>query len=533
MTNNDNIRRFSYSNPVRYEGYDYPTTQANLLDRNGNTSSTNVFADANGQYFVLGDNEVAQPVMPVNTLDDVTVTPSESVWQQMDHNFASFKRHSEIMRKQAMMRAAGYDVPQNGLWNLQQQMLWDRVTTKPKEYDTTLMGLAGAIADTWTNGNIEHSNPLNQGSISTYNPDNVDWNKTRKSQSKFINALSDTYGPIVAAAFAPAITNAFVSAPIASIATGLGGMAGGYAVNKASEAMTGRDFGTNVSMYTPLTPGMGEALNPGYVAGGYGAERRMLDALYNQVTPVSYGTPANSAFASKGKVAEIGLAMKDFFTPKIIRTSVDEIPAWRKRIDLANTTPITKAETVFRDDAWRLAMKQKARTLDINGNPHSLYVKNPDGTYSYDLDYVDKVRANTGMPLLKREAPLPLVPNDGVYKEGVNKGWSRDFFTTNGGNIGVDFTLPKGWDTDPNRIHPDQIILKEPFRIHDKWDLQFLKDERASFNPAFSRWLTRHPNKITNYVRNMDALEAVGGNPFMLDMQVPPNTILTRKVNTK
>ena len=98
MTNNDNIRRFSYSNPVRYEGYDYPTTQANLLDRNGNTSSTNVFADANGQYFVLGDNEVAQPVMPVNTLDDVTVTPSESVWQQMDHNFASFKRHSEIMR---------------------------------------------------------------------------------------------------------------------------------------------------------------------------------------------------------------------------------------------------------------------------------------------------------------------------------------------------------------------------------------------------------------------------------------------------
>lgn len=41
-------------------------------------------------------------------------------------------------------------------------------------------------------------------------------------------------------------------------------------------------------MYSPLTPEMGEILNPGYLAGGYGAERRMLDALYNQVTPMGY-----------------------------------------------------------------------------------------------------------------------------------------------------------------------------------------------------------------------------------------------------
>ena len=106
-------------------------------------------------------------------------------------------------------------------------------------------------------------------------------------------------------------------------------------------------------------------------------------------------------------------------------------------------------------------------------------------------------------------------------------------FTTNGGVIGVDFTLPKGWNTDPNRVRPKQIILKEPYRIHDKWDLQFLKDENASFAPAFTRWLTRHPNKLTNYIRNMDALEAVGGNPFMLDMQVSPDIMFTRKVNTQ
>lgn len=76
MTEDNNTRGFSYSNPVRYGGYDYPATQANLLDSNGNASKTNVFADANGQYFVLGDNGVAKPVMPVHTLDEVVVTPN-------------------------------------------------------------------------------------------------------------------------------------------------------------------------------------------------------------------------------------------------------------------------------------------------------------------------------------------------------------------------------------------------------------------------------------------------------------------------
>ena len=50
---------------------------------------------------------------------------------------------------------------------------------------------------------------------------------------------------------------------------------------------------------------------------------------------------------------------------------------------------------------------------------------------------------------------------------------------------------------------------------------------------CLTRWLTRHPNKLTNYIRNMDALEAVGGNPFMLDMQVSPDLMFTKKVNTQ
>lgn len=314
---------------------------------------------------------------------------------------------------------------------------------------------------------------------------------------------------------------------------------GGYAVNKASEALTGNDFGTNVAMHTPPTPDMGEMLNPGYVAGGMGAERRMLDALYNQVTPVSYSNVNQySQLGAKSKLEELGLAVKDFVTPKKIRTSVDDIPAWMQRIDydsrpdLGFNIPAYKAQATFRDDAWRLAMGQKPRTISINGKPHSLYIKNQDGTYSYDLDYVNRVRINSGYRPLYKES-LPLFTNDGTFHEGLNKGWTKDLFTTNGGNIGVDFTLHKGWDTDPNKFLHSDIILKRPFRIHDKWDLQFLKDEKASLIPAFSRWLTRHPNKVTNYIRNIDAVQAIGGNPFMLDMQVPTGFIRTSKGTLK
>lgn len=34
-----------------------------------------------------------------------------------------------------------------------------------------------------------------------------------------------------------------------------------------------------------------------------------------------------------------------------------------------------------------------------------------------------------------------------------------------------------------------------------------------------------HPNKLTNYIRNFDAVEGVGGNSFMLDMEVEPNVL--------
>lgn len=34
------------------------------------------------------------------------------------------------------------------------------------------------------------------------------------------------------------------------------------------------------------------------------------------------------------------------------------------------------------------------------------------------------------------------------------------------------------------------------------------------------------PNRVTNYIRNIDGVQAVGGKPFMFDMNVQPKTVI-------
>ena len=75
MPDNNTTREFSYSLPITYKGVSYPSAPANILI-DGQQTPGNVFADANGNYFVFGDNGTAKSVMPVHSLDEVVVTPS-------------------------------------------------------------------------------------------------------------------------------------------------------------------------------------------------------------------------------------------------------------------------------------------------------------------------------------------------------------------------------------------------------------------------------------------------------------------------
>lgn len=72
---NRNIRReFSYTRPILYAGESYPSADSMLSDESGNETKGRIFTDANGQYYTLGANGFPIPVMPKETLDEVTVS---------------------------------------------------------------------------------------------------------------------------------------------------------------------------------------------------------------------------------------------------------------------------------------------------------------------------------------------------------------------------------------------------------------------------------------------------------------------------
>jgi hypothetical protein len=324
-------RQFLTSNPFMYMGEEYPSTTAWISDGNGNETEGTVFADANGQYYTTDSNGNAMPVMPVHTLDEVTVTGP--------------KRY-------------------NALGDTFKKSL----ATKPKEYDTTLMGLASGVLDKLRGNNTYTYNPSDPGSVRPYNPDEVDWGKTRRSQNKVVNALSGTWGPVVSMAMAPALASSMASAPLVTMATLAGGAAGGYAADKASEALTGRDIGTNVAMYTPLSPDLGEMLNPGYFVGGtYGnfvgnnlAKRGRY--TLNYLTPASYG----------GHYLDFPLTLSKPFYEKPPTFYNGRKPAWYS--DYASKYGVDAAEQRFQNGLVWAGIPEKEAA-------HPMYIQNNDGSY--------------------------------------------------------------------------------------------------------------------------------------------------------
>ena len=145
-------------------------------------------------------------------------------------------------------------------------------------------------------------------------------------------------------------------------------MAWWISVDKASEAFTGRDFGTNIAMHTPLTPGMGDMFNPGYYVGGsYGnfvgnnltnRGRYVLDNL----VPASY----------KGHGKEL---MTTFFKPFYETPPTfygGKKPLWYEKYAATNGT--SAAENRFQNGAIWAGISE-------NEVPRTMFRKNYDGTY--------------------------------------------------------------------------------------------------------------------------------------------------------
>lgn len=410
-------------------------------------------------------------------------------------------------RRQAYMKSLGYNVPTDGSWGPYQQKIWDKLSTKQKEYDNTFIGLFNGLKDKITGNTTYKKDPLVKDQI--YKSRGDSYTKPSNGVSK---ALLGTYIP---GAIALASPQTILKHPIASAVGYLGGLAGNTVVDKISKATTKKDFATNVGNTLGISKQAAEYLNPGSYIGGYGAVRRLLNSIYTNVSPLGYGnmlTVKNKPLSTISKKQELLNSIKDYFTPKRINT---DNPKWKSTI---NNDALKKSTIIFRDDAWRLATRQKPHTIEINGKPQSLYIANGDGTYRYNFDYINHVKKMLGEPVdnvLNVNYKHPSVAHDNI--------------TTNAGFLNVQYTPQY------KQYMGKYIDLGKPkVTINDVWDLQPLKNvnPRRSLFPKFSQFAQQNPNFITNYFRNIEALGAVGGKPFVLKQEIPEGIVQLNLVNS-
>ena len=567
------VRRFSRANPVEYLYTNYPSTIMPIEDVNGNVADTAVFADGKGQYFTQDKDFRAIPIILNHDVPEVIVTAPQGKRNYTDNLtkalnksltgvpndlFTNPNRHVELvsmedannnLQKQAMMKAAGYNVVNDGRWSSQDEKAWNTLTTKNKEYDATINGLQEGLSDMLSGNTTYNVDPTAPDQIQTYNPDNVNYSLTRKSQNKFIKALDGTYIPIAKAALLPPA----LKAPGAAIGAAFSGWVGNELVDAASKALTGRDFATNVSMHTPLTPELGEWLNPG---GAYLAPRGMAagDALQTALTGKSrefmkplvrkyLGEPYYNNIEPSGYInndndrnAQIFGMFKDFMTPLFFRKNVsnpDYRPNWMK--DRNNPTIF---ET-FRNDAHRLSMGLKPhQEILADGKPHSLYIEKGNGKYDVDWDYIRHVKQNYSDADGRMAAMLPTdFPAALPYDIGTPLNGSvvaNDRITMNGGYGTYTFN--------PNKVYvsqlPNSAGAKAPryfstgdVKFTDTWDVQPLIDGR-SVKPKLSEWLTKMKNKdipvlskAAENFKNLELVDAFGGQPFTQETMLPDQYI--------
>jgi len=81
--------------PIMYQGEYYPSADSLITDGNGRKTKGRIFADANGQYYTLDGNGNLMEAMPVNNLDEVTVTAQNK--QVLPSLFDSYLTNTNII----------------------------------------------------------------------------------------------------------------------------------------------------------------------------------------------------------------------------------------------------------------------------------------------------------------------------------------------------------------------------------------------------------------------------------------------------
>ena len=277
------------------------------------------------------------------------------------------------------------------------------------------------------------------------------------------------------------------------------GTTGYEGTNKLSEWMTGKPF--NQAVYDQLTSGLspediemnrewGEAVldmaNPGGWLGLNPATdilRKSAKTTKNVASGV-YKTATNPQYRRNHifyniepySYADIPIRGGKALYSMLTDSPIDiNNPIWNLQSTRVIDTPISVTRK-GREDAWRMYLHLPQK--------YNSYIKNPDGTYTYNLPEIIK---NTELDHIN-----DLYPTDRHFSFEI--GYNRDMITGAGGG------LTGNVHTELARTPQDDILGLQTIR--DTWDLQPFDFLKSSNNP------------ILRSIGNFEIGKLVGGKPF-------------------
>ena len=282
--------------------------------------------------------------------------------------------------------------------------------------------------------------------------------------------------------------------------------AAGAGVDGASKVLTGKSWGENVSgklsdmtgVY--IAPIFGELTNPGYMGGYKLMDRGIKRAAFNHITPMQYSDGQGGLRLPMTKTEELKEIIKD--VPKqILNFKPIEVPKWRTRLEKMPEyspdgndlfgAPISDYNLMNnREDAMRIVFGQPQR--------RPLYIKNNNGTYKYDLDYIASQES--------------IAPN--IVKDGYNVAPSGEV-TPRYTYIPIKDRIGYGDNLAFNGGYINYNEKNGASYISDIFDVQPFKDSYRTAN------IFNSGNFMHKYLPDFEAFNALGGKPFELKMVLP------------
>lgn len=250
--------------------------------------------------------------------------------------------------------------------------------------------------------------------------------------------------------------------------------------------------------------------------------------VYVNVSPSSY----------YGHTSEIKGAVKDML--KGVKADVSK-PKWKIEGSFKETyLPQYDEEvannigTTFRDAAWK-------KYLGVSdGSPY--YVKNKNGTWSYNLDEIDNLTKD-GIKFEKWYSPTetPIVAPDFLTSAGGNLSLKVDKFTNNLGGVKdlKRYTFKDRWDLHPfsrengtisKRVGRSMGLLKDYESVNEAVG-NFVRNKLGSYIKPLKNFQDpklKTIEKIDKFGRNFEIGKVLGGKPFDMETRVYTKEIIKK-----